>query len=479
MDDPKKIALGSGGKMSPEIAALAEELRRNLLAAFCALYCESKEQGIKALSSRAGLSSTYLHKVFNGTRKLTLDVLLQVVAASNDPLERIFRRYVRSRPGTEGLPETPATHLGSPAELLEDWREKPEKKDSFLIEVEGWVVEIGRRGTDTRPAAAPLKQVVLSLEEERLRDWRWLKQQLEERGRDQWRELTRKDRLPRAAIAEIGVLVAAWAAAQRVAGFRGNAIDALRCAFELAELAEDSWTKAFCLQKAAYLAHDFGHDAEALIFVQRATLLLAEAPTVEDLARNTVDRGYFYYQNGNRREAERLISSGLAKLGPQQRLYRFTAHQALALLAREEGQLSKAREEIRAAADYCSGEGLEAAYVAWTAAGIEQEAGASERAVEYLREAMLLFAQHGRAGDIAFAALDLIAILLVLDRWSELSTLAVEVLGWLGPLAASNSCLLEVFEDIAALLQLGTLKPQHIEAAKNRCESDGSWRRGG
>jgi tetratricopeptide (TPR) repeat protein len=467
----QRVAAEREGKMSPEVAARVEEFAKRLFAAFSVLYSDKKAQKVKELSKAAGLSETYLHKVLNGTRALTMDVVLKVVAAAKDPLERLFRTCARLNPGNEGLDETLATLLGSPAELLEDWREKPEAKDPFLVEAEAWLEVIRSRGTEVRPAATPLRQVVLSLEEERLRDWRWSKQQLELRGRDHWQDLSKKERFPRSAIGDLSVLVAAWAAVQRVAGFRGNGIDALKVAFELAEIGDDSWAMGCCLQKAAYLAHDLGHDPEALVFVQRATLRFAEAPTVDDMARNTIDRGYFFFQLGNKREAERLLSAGVSKLGPQQTLYKFTAHQALSRIAHEQGQLDKARQEIKAAAEYCSGEGLEAAYLAWTAAGIEKEAGSYESAERYFREAILLFAKSGRAGDIAFIALELMALLIQMDRRSELAALATGVLGWLEPLASSNSCLLEVFENIVALMKLGTLTHQNVVNALKQARS--------
>lgn len=472
MDGPEKSAEERSGKLAPDVAAKAEEYGARLFRAFSSLYSNEKVKKVKELSVRAGYSSTYLHKILNGSRKITLDVLLQVIAAANDPLERLLRRLALPCPGNEGLEEPLLMVLASPAALLEEWREKPETPDPFLAEVGEWVEELRLREKERWPVALPLRQVVLSLEEERLRDWRWTKKQLERRGREHWNELRAKSRLALGSLGELAVLLAAWAATQRVAGHRGNATDALGFAFELAETAADSWAYAFCLQKAAYLAHDLGHDLEALAFVQRGTLLLGEDCSIDDLARNTIDRGYFSYQLGRVDRAENLLRAGLAKLGPHQRLYRFTAYQALAQIAREKGELETARRDLREAANYCAGKGLEAAYVAWTAAGIEQAAKAFSSAEEYLQQAIRLFAQHGRAGDIAFVALDHMELLLELQRLDELRKLAVEVAGWLAPLAADNSCLLEVFEDIAAVARLGTLSSHDLENARGVCEKE-------
>jgi tetratricopeptide (TPR) repeat protein len=461
----QKIAAEREGKMSPEVAARVEELAKRLFTAFSVLYSDKKAQKVKELSKAAGLSETYLHKVLNGTRALTMDVVLKVVAAAKDPLERLFRTCARLNPGNEGLDETLATLLGSPAELLEDWREKPEAKDPFLVEVEAWLDVIRGRGTEVRPAATPLRQVVLSLEEERLRDWRWSKQQLELRGRDHWQDMSKKERLPRSAIGDLSVLVAAWAAVQRVAGFRGNGIDALKVAFELAEIGDDSWAMGCCLQKAAYLAHDLGHDPEGLVFVQRATLRFAEAPTIDDMARNTIDRGYFCFYLGRASESERYFKAGLVTLAPASTSYRQAAHLGLSAIAAESGNLEEARRQADEAERLVPENSLPLAHLRWRQGRIFAASMDLSNAVTKYREAITIFGDRGHGSDVALVVFDWAQILVISRRKAELQALAGDVARWIGPLV-SNTIISEMLEDFLALLRLGYLTTKDIDKAR-------------
>lgn len=465
MDGPEKNAEERSGKLAPEVAARAEEYGARLLRAFISLYSNEKVKKVKELSVRAGYSSTYLHKILNGSRKITLDVLLQVIAAANDPLERLLRRLARPCPGNEGLEESLMMVLGSPAALLEEWREKPEARDPFLVEVGDWVEELRAREKERWPVALPLRQVVLSLEEERLRDWRWTKKQLELRGREHWNELRAKGRLALGSIGELAVLLAAWAATQRVAGHRGNATDALGFAFELAETAADSWAYAFCLQKAAYLAHDLGHDLEALAFVQRGTLLLGEDCSIDDLARNTIDRGYFCYYLGRLPEAERLFKSGLARLALTSSSFKRAATLGLSAIATDTGNLPEAERLTAEAARLVHESSLELGHVRWRQGRISAAAKAYPAAIEQYKEAIGVFGRKGQSGDVALVVFDLAQILVANGQLSELRELGQDVAGWVGPLL-SNPVVGEKLEDFLALLSLGNLQPGQIETAR-------------
>jgi tetratricopeptide (TPR) repeat protein len=452
---------------SPEVERRATEMVTRWTAALLCLL-ERRSRSLKRAAKLAELSPTYLYKLQNGERNLNVGMIARLLCA-NDVSFESFLRYTlelewAGKPGLErGL-------TGPPSELLADWREPGaanlspflEKLDEFLGKFEGLAPADSLGVSLWRP-------VIQTLEEERLHEWRKLRRRLERFSLRLARKASRQRAISRMELADLATLLAAWAASQRAAGQRALAIEGLLRAFALAERSRDVWTKAFCLQKAAYLGHDLGHDETGLAMIEKAAVHLSEAGSPPDFARLTVDRALFYYYCGDIPEAQRLFESGLDLLGGRQRLYRASAYLGLARIFRERGLLANASNALAAATEIHAPESIEAAYVMWEAGALECEFDAFEQAEPYFREAFRLFAKFGAVSDVPFVALDYAELLLKTGRPAEMKSLLSEVLGWLAPLAQAKRGLLKVFENLSALLSLGAMTLGDLNVARNEC----------
>lgn len=453
---------------SPEIEARALEIMSRCTRALLSLVAQ-KAGSLSLVAAAVKLSTTYLYKVQSGGRKISFGLIARLLVATGVSFDSFLRRMIEIEWALK--PEREKLSLGRPSELLADWREAGAEKDSpFLAKLDGWLETI--EGLELAGSArSPVwRPVVLALEEERLHDWRNLRRRLERLTLHSARKLSRQETVSHIELADLAILLAAWAAVQRVAGLRGFVIDGLTRAFALAERSEDLWTEAFCLQKAAYLGHDLGHDYQALGLIRDAAENLMEVGSPDDLARLAVDRGYFCFYCGQVRKAQRLFEFGLRKLELGQRLYRASAHLALARILRERGDLASARGELEKAIKIHTPVSIEAAYVMWEAAEHEKEAGAFDRAEPYYREALGLFGKFGKASDIAFVSLDYAELLLKSGRMPEMKNLVAEVLGWLAPLAAVKSSLHSPFENLSALLALGSLSLNELDNVRQHCK---------
>lgn len=359
--------------------------------------------------------------------------------------------------------------LGSPADLLEEWREaKTEPAEPFLDHVAGWYSYVNERKLPPGPLDPGIREAVLRLEGERTRDHCGARSKLQMMAGHELLPSMQKREATLGSVAGLAAVLAAWAATRRVAGLRNQAISALAHAIRMAELSKDAWTLGFCLQKAAYLAHDLGRDLEGLAFIRMATICFADGGDADDLARVMVDRGCITYYCGHHDEAERLFRCSLDKLealGHCSRPYQFAACQGLALVARAKGQLLTAVDHLRQAGMYVDPESLEAAHLLWSQSRIYWLAGDTDSAVVQCREAMVAFGRRGQAGDVALAALGLTEILLESGRHSELKQLGEELAGWL-PLLSENAVVRLEVENLVALLRLGSISTHNIDKAR-------------
>lgn len=393
-------------EISPEeeaqVAAWTDICREAILSLI-----QARGESFRKTSSRAGYSSAYLTRIKTGGRKLTLKTILRVLASFRMPLEIYLRRVAELGP-QDNAGENDGSLLGSPADLLCEWREpRPEPPEAFLEKVESWAKKAVLAELSAAPIEVSVRPAVLVLEEQRTRDWRSAKAQLEVMAQFDLQPLFEQARLSRGAVADLAVLLAAWSATQRVAGLRGHAITGLSCALRLAHRSQDVWAQGFCLQKAAYLAHDLGRDIEALSFIRMAALCFSEDGDADDQARVTVDRGYFAYYCGRYDEADRLFRSGLARLGSRLRKFRLTAYQGLSAIERKRGRLSEAIVFLENAAGMCDGRSLDLGHIRWTQARIYRKTDTPELSIGASQEALAIFSEKGQAGDVALVALDL------------------------------------------------------------------------
>lgn len=453
---------------SPEIEARAADITSSFTTALLSLVTQ-KAGSFSLVAEAVNLSTTYLYKVQSGRRKMSFGLIARLLVATNVSLAAFLRRLLELE--SAGIRGIGKGSIGRPSELLADWREpEAESESPFLAKLGGFLERIESLELTASDRSPVWRSAVLALEQERLRDWRKLRPRLERWTLRCARKASRQETVSRVELADLATLLAAWAAVQRVAGLRGFAIDGLTRAFELAERSEDAWTEAFCLQKAAYLGHDLGYDGQALEMIRNAAELLLEAGSADDVARLAVDRGYFRYYCGHLREAQRHFEYGLRKLEPGQRLYRASAHLALARILRERGDLKGARKQLEKAIKIHAPASIEGAYVVWEAGEQERQFGSFERADRHLRDALQLFGKFGTAGDIAFVSLDYAELLCKTGRIPEMRTLIAEVLEWLTPLAAAQGGLLLTFQNLAALVNLGTINQEQLASAREHCK---------
>lgn len=454
--------------VTPEIESLTGEIVSRFTQALLSLGAE-RFGSLKELAQKVGCSATYLYKIQNEERKLSFGLIARLISVLGVTLEAFLRRLLELEwAGKKGIDQE---LTGSPVVLLNQWREPGAEKDSpFLKSLGESLAEIGTFEPLVLPASSAWRSLLLVLEEERLRDWRKTRRRLERYILRLVRRHAAEGRVSRMELADLATLLAAWSAVQRVAGLRGFAIDGLTLAFELAERSKDVWADGFCLQKAAYLSHDLGRDGMAAAMIRKAAVCFSEVGTPEDLARLAIDRGYFSYYCGRLDEAQRLLERGLRTLEPNQRLYRASAHLALARIRREKGDLAGARRELDGAIKCHAPSSIEAAYTSWEAACLATQFEAMERAKAYFVEALQTFAKYGRAGDLAFVALDYAELLLKTGPKSELNVLIKDVLGWLTPLALSNVCLLKPFENLSALLAMGSVQLAELNNTRADCK---------
>lgn len=453
---------------SPEIEAAAEEIVARCTAALFSLVAP-RTFNLTEVADLARVSTTYLYKVQKGERKLSFGMIARLLAATNTSFRSLLQRALELE--WSGRPEEERGLTGPVAAMLADWRGAGAAGESpFLEELDGFLEKIDGLELATSSGVPEWRPEVLILEEKRLREWRRLRPRLQRKILQCARKLVRQGTVSRMELADLATLMAAWAAVQRVAGRSGFAIDGMTRAFALAERSEDGWTRAFCLQKAAYLSHDLGHDHFALAMIDKAAVFLTEAGDADDFSRLAVDRGYFNYYSGRIREAERLFEFGLRKLDPCQRLYRASAHLALARIRRERRDLAGARKELEAAVALHAPASIEAAYVLWEAGEHEMAAGEWERSEAHYRHAQMLFSKFGTASDVVFVSLDYAELLFRASRLAELKILIAEVLGWLAPSADAKESLLRPFENLSALLTLRTFNLVELDSAREQCK---------
>lgn len=420
-------------------------------------------------SNRAGYSHSYLGRIRLGVRKPTLNSILRILMAFEVPLDAFLRRVVALSSHQKADLYDPGL-LGPAADLLEEWREaKIEPVEPFLDHIAGWYSYVNKRELPPGPLDPQIREAVLGLEGERTRDHRGARSKLQTMAGHELLPAMQKQEATLGSVAGLAAVLAAWAATRRVAGLRNQAISALAHAIRMAELSGETWSLGFCLQKAAYLAHDLGHDLEGLAFIRMATICFADGGDADDLARVMVDRGYITYYCGHHDEAERLFRCSLDRLeavGHCKRPYQFAACQGLALVARAKGQLLTAVDHLRQAGTFVDPDSLEAAHLLWSQARTFYVAGDIESAVSHCREAMIAFGHSGQAGDVALAALGLAEMYLESGRHAELKTLGEELAGWLPSLSENAVIRLEV-ENLVALLRMGSISGNNINRARS------------
>jgi tetratricopeptide (TPR) repeat protein len=455
------------GVESPEIEAGVADMAADCTAALMSLVTE-KVGSLWMASEAAGLSPTYLYRVQKGERRMSFGIIARLLVANGVSKESFWRRIFELQSAADG---TEKGLMGPPPALLADWREPGAEKDSpFLGRLDGWLEAIEGLKLSSFARSPVWRPLVLTLEQERLNDWRRLRRRLEKVTLQCARKAGRQETVSRMELADLATLLAAWAAVQRVAGLRGFAADGLTRAFALAERSGDPWTQAFCLQKAAYLSHDLGRDDQALAMIGKAAVHLTEAGGPDDLARLAVDRGYFSYYCGKLREARRLFEHGLSKLDPGHRLYRASAHLALARILREDGDLANARREVERAIAIPTPASVESAYVLWKAGEHELQSGAFDRAESHLHEALKLFGKFGTTSDVILVSLDRAELLLKTGRTTQLKYLVAEIMQWLMPLTAAKTSLMKPFENLFAMATLGSLGLMEIDSARDQCK---------
>lgn len=467
MGNPEKELYAAAENPEPE--GQVDELTTRFTEAVLGLVGE-RVGDLRSAVQDAGFSQNYSYRLVNRERKMGLDLAAKLMEMNGIPVVELARRLLEQEAGRPA-PATPF-EAPQPAQLLARLREKGAEKNSpFLGQLAPWLDGIGRKPLLEIRKPMVWRATLMVLEEERTRDWRKTRRRLERYALALARRLAGPDPVTRNDLVELASLIAAWAAVQRVAGWRNQALDALQIAFVLAERSADVWTQGFCFQKAAYLTHDLGHNQLALILIERAALCYGEAGTPDDLARILIDRGYFSFFCGRKEEALRLLESGLRKVDRNQRLYVVAAHLTLARIFRERGDRSRARQELRAAIDCHLADSIEVAYISWEAAKQEREFQDAAEAEKLLKTSFRLFVHHGHSGDLAFVALDWAEILLETGRLPELKRLVRDVLKRLETMARAIRGLAKPFENLAALLALGGLGKAELDAARQSCEN--------
>ncbi len=470
MGNPEKELYVSAENPEPE--GHVDELTARFTEAVLGLVGE-RVGDLRSAVQDAGFSQNYSYRLVNRERKMGLDLAAKLMEMNGIPVVELARRLLDQEAGRPA-PATPF-EAPPPAQLLAKLREKGAEKNSpFLSRLAPFLEDIGRKPLLEIRKPMVWRATLMVLEEERTRDWRKTRKRLERYALALAGRLAGPDPVTRNDLVELASLIAAWAAVQRVAGWRNLALDALQIAFVLAERSADVWTQGFCLQKAAYLTHDLGHNPLALILIERAALCYGEAGTPDDLARILIDRGYFSYYCGRKHDALRLLEAGLRKVDPNQRLYIVAAHLSLARIHRERGDRSRARQELRTAIGCHLPDSVEVAYLSWEAAKQEREFQDAAAAEKLLRDSFRLFAQHGRGGDLAFVALDCAEILLEAQRTADLKRLFRDVLKRLEKMARAGRALAKPFENLAAQLALGGLGRAELDGARQSCEHIGS-----
>lgn len=464
MRQPKEELTYPWDEISPEEEVQAEAWGDICREAILSLI-QARGESFRKISSRAGYSSAYLTRIKTGGRNLTLKTILRVLASFRMPLGIYLRRVAELCP-QEDSGENEGTLLGSPADLLCEWREgKPEPPEPFLDQIQVWAEQIGQRELSAASIEVSVRPSVLLLEEQRTRDWRSAKAQLEVMARFDLQPLFQQPRLSRGAVADLAVLLAAWSATQRVAGLRGHAISGLACALRMAHRSQDVWAQGFCLQKAAYLAHDLGRDLEALAFIRMAALCFSEDGDGDDQARVTVDRGYVSYYCGRYDDAERLFRSGLARLGSRLRTFRLAAYQGLTMIAKKRGRLSEAIEFLEQSSKICDRSSLDLAHIRLTQARLLKDIKDFPEAIVAAREAIAVFSEKGNACDVAWSTLLVAELLLIAQRKAEFKVLAADLNSWL-PSLTENAIIQVAVENFVARLQLGDLTNKDLNTAR-------------
>lgn len=463
-DQPTEDAAYPWDEISPEEEALTAQWGEIFRQAILSLTM-ARGESFRKTSSRAGYSSAYLTRIKTGGRNLTLKTILRLLASFRMPLALFLRRVMELIPRDDAF-DSDGTLLGSPADLLCEWREaKVDPPEPFLEDALEWFGRLELRELSPAAAEVSVRPTVLVLEEQRTRDWRSAKAQLEVMAKFDLFPLLEMPRISRGAVADFAVLLAAWSATQRVAGLRGHAVSGLSCALRLAQRSKDVWAQGFCLQKAAYLAHDLGRDIEALAFVRMAALCFSEDGNDDDHARITVDRAHFAYYCGRYDEAERLFRSGLVRLGTRLRPFRLAAFQGISAVERKRGKIGEAIDWLEQAARICEGRSLDLAHIRWTQAHLYKATSCTEAAIAACQEAIAVFGDKGQAGDVALVAVFLAELYLAAAKKQELVSLAENLTRWISPLA-ENSVVRVAVENLIALLRMGQINSKNLQEAR-------------
>ena len=274
---------------------------------------------------------------------------------------------------------------------------------------------------------------------------------------------------PRLAIGDLACALASLAVVYRQSGRRDDALDAFLLGWPLA--ANETKAEGVVLQRCAYLLVDLCRCDRAQEFLEEAlarfTLADARAEAVEIL----VDMGYVLSHAGQSEKARQWLLKALPLIPPENREYRFAAHQLLSYELGRLGRYSEAIAEAKAAESLVDNYMLALGSLYWSRACLAAKQKQPQEAIGAYRRSLDLYEKHASEALVATLTFEFAEYLIRQDRRPELLELAAGSIGWAGEVVR-NTKIRELFEDLVALIASRQLNIESLEAIRKALPAD-------
>lgn len=277
--------------------------------------------------------------------------------------------------------------------------------------------------------------------------------------------------LPPQALGDLACALASLAVVYRQSGRRDDALDAFLLGWLLATVGKQDKAEGVVLQRCAYLLVDLGRCDRAQEFLEEAlarfTLADARAEAVEVL----VDMGYVLSHAGQSEKARQWLQKALPLIPPENREYRFAAHQLLSLQLGRLGKYSEALAEAQAAESLVDNYLLALGSLFWSRACLAAKQKQPLEAIDAYRRSLDLYEKHASEALVATLTFEFAEYLIRQDRRPELLELAAGSMGWAGEVAR-NAKIRESFEDLVALITSRQLNLESLESIRKALPAD-------
>jgi tetratricopeptide (TPR) repeat protein len=262
--------------------------------------------------------------------------------------------------------------------------------------------------------------------------------------------------------------------ALRLAFRQDEAEHAIHAGIGIAREGKDALAVGDLLQRLSYVVADRGEHAEALRIAEKAAILYLRAGDRLGVAKALVDQGIWLYYLDRLREAITTFETALRDLPDCEKRNRFSALQVSGLCHQNLGEIEKALQYLKLAAELTPDKNAEGKLL-WLRSSIHRDLGQLDEAMRHLVRTVEIF-RDLHHGEAALATCDLARIQLLRGWPADAWRTATTTRALLEPLR-HNKIISAALGDLLRCGQAG-LTLALVEQVRARIESERRRRRG-